>query len=115
MQTAARQSLVSGLARTDTGRAAGLGAAVIATNVLALVFTVVFARLLGASGYGSLAALISSFIILMVPGSALQIATARVVSHAIADGDAAAGSGVRRWLLRLGLATLVVAVAVIPL
>src|SRR3712207_7257283 len=83
MQTAARQSLVSGLARTDTGRAAGLGAAVIATNVLALVFTVVFARLLGASGYGSLAALISSFIILMVPGSALQIATARVVSHAI--------------------------------
>ena len=59
-----------------------LGAAVIATNVVALVFTVVFARVLGASGYGSLAALISSFIILMVPGSALQIATARSVSHA---------------------------------
>ena len=34
--------------RTDTGRAAGLAAAVMATNVIALAFTVVFARLLGA-------------------------------------------------------------------
>ena len=39
-----------------------------------------FARLLGASGYGSLAVLISAYIILMVPGSALQIAVAREVS-----------------------------------
>ncbi len=57
------------------------------------MFTVVFARVLGASDYGSLAALISAFIILMVPGSALQIATAREVSHALADGDPMAGSG----------------------
>jgi O-antigen/teichoic acid export membrane protein len=103
------------MAASDTGRAAGLGAAMIATNVVALVFTIVFARLLGASGYGSLAALISAFIILMVPGSALQIATARVVSQELAAGSPNAGSGVRRWLLRLGLATVAVAVVAIPL
>ena len=51
----------------------------------------------------------------MVPGSALQIATARDVSHAIADGDPAPGGGVRRWLLRLGIATVVVAIVAIPL
>jgi O-antigen/teichoic acid export membrane protein len=103
------------VAASDTGRAAGLGAAVMATNVVALVFTVVFARVLGASGYGSLAALISAFIILMVPGSALQIATARVVSQELAAGKPNAGSGVRRWLLRLGLATVAVGVVAIPL
>jgi O-antigen/teichoic acid export membrane protein len=103
------------VAASDTGRAAGLAAAVLATNVLALVFTVVFARTLGPSGYGSLAALISAFIILMVPGSALQIATAREVSHALADDDPAAGAGVRRWLGHLAVATVVVAIVAIPL
>ena len=63
-----------------------MGVAVIAQNVLALVFTIIFARLLGASGYGSLAVLVSAYIILMVPGSALQIAVAREVS-----GERAAG------------------------
>ena len=100
-----RPALWSSLAASDTGRAAGMAAAVIAANVIALVITVVFARLLGASGYGSLAALISAFIILMVPGSALQIAVAREVS-----ADAAAGAGVRRWLTRLAVATTLVAV-----
>ena len=104
-----RSELVANLRGSDTGRAAGLGAAVIAVNVIALAFTVIFARLLGASDYGSLAALISAFIIFMVPGSALQIATARDVSHAIADGDPAPGSGVRRWLLHLALATVAIA------
>jgi O-antigen/teichoic acid export membrane protein len=108
-------SRVRGLARTDTGRAAGLALAVIAGNVIALAFTIVFARLLGASDYGSLAALISAFIILMVPGSALQIAVAREVSTALADGDGLAGAGVRRWLGHLVLATVVVALLAIPL
>jgi O-antigen/teichoic acid export membrane protein len=89
---------VGDLSRSDTGRAAGLGAAMIVSNVLALGFTVVFARILGASGYGDLAVLLSSFIIMMVPGSALQIA-----------------AGVRRWLERLVLATAAVAVVAIPL
>ena len=71
---------VDDLSRSDTGRAAGLGVAMIVSNVLALGFTIVFARVLGASGYGDLAVLLSSFIIMMVPGSALQIAAAREVS-----------------------------------
>jgi O-antigen/teichoic acid export membrane protein len=88
---------------------------VIASNGIAVIFTIVFARVLGASGYGSLAALLSAFIILMVPGSALQIAVAREVSRAVASGSADAGAGVRRWLVRLGLAALLVAAAAIPL
>ena len=112
---AGRPSPWRGLAASDTGRAAGLASAVIATNVIALLFTIVFARVLGAGGYGSLAALVSAFIILMVPGSALQIAVAREVSRAVADGDARAGAGVRRWLMHLGLATTAVALAAIPL
>jgi O-antigen/teichoic acid export membrane protein len=103
------------LAGSDTGRAAGLAVAMIATNVIALVFTIVFARVLGASGYGSLAALVSAFIILMVPGSALQIATAREVSRDVASGSPDAGAGVRAWVRRLGLVTLLVAAAAIPL
>jgi O-antigen/teichoic acid export membrane protein len=106
---------VSGLARTDTGRAAGLGVSVIAANVIALVFTVVFARVLGATDYGSLAALMSAFIILMVPGSALQIAVAREVSASLAAADGLAGAGVRRWVGRLLIGTLALAVLAIPL
>jgi glycosyltransferase involved in cell wall biosynthesis/O-antigen/teichoic acid export membrane protein len=102
-------ALLSALTQSDFGRAGGLAAAVIASNVVALVFTVVFARLLGASGYGSLAALLSAFIILMVPGSALQIAVAREISRAGASG----GAGVRHWISRIALgAVLVAAVAV---
>ena len=108
-------SFVRGLARTDTGRAAGLALSVIASNVIALAFTIVFARVLGASDYGSLAALLSAFIILMVPGSALQIAVARDVSKSVAAGDPNAGAGVRRWLPHLMLATVVVALLAIPL
>ena len=103
------------LTRSDTGRAAGMGVAVIAQNVLALVFTIVFARVLGATGYGSLAVLISAFIILMVPGSALQIAVARKLSAERATGVADAGLGVRRWLARLAVATMAVALVAIPL
>jgi O-antigen/teichoic acid export membrane protein len=101
--------------RSDTGRAAGLAAAMIVSNVIGLVFTVVFARILGASDYGSLAALVSAWIILMVPGSALQIAVAREVSRATAGGSEDAGTGIRRWLGHLAIATAVVAVAAVPL
>ena len=97
------------IARSDTGKAAGLAAAVIVGNVFALAFTVVFARVLGASGYGSLAALVSTFIILMVPGQALQTTVAREISAELAAGDPAAGAGVRRWLVRLLFATVAIA------
>jgi len=107
--------MMSGLARTDTGRAAGLGAAVIAANVVSLIFTVVFARVLGATDYGSLATLMSAFIILMVPGSALQVAVAREVSASLAAGDPDAGAGVRRWVGRLLIGALGVAVVAVLL
>ncbi len=98
---------LSDLARSDFGRAGGLAAAVIASNVVALAFTIVFARLLGAGGYGSLAALLSAFIILMVPGSALQIAVAREISA----GGRRAGAGVPHWISRIALGAVLVAVA----
>jgi O-antigen/teichoic acid export membrane protein len=112
---AALRERLGGLKNSDTGRAAELGAAMIVTNVLALGFTIVFARLLGDDGYGDLAVLISSFIIMMVPGSALQVAAAREVSHEIAEGSPSPGAGVRRWLVRLIGATVVVAIVAIPL
>src|ERR1700693_1200920 len=64
---------------SETAKAAGLAGAMIANNVIALVSTVVFSRLLHdnqGGGYGSLAALVSYFLILSVVGLALQVATA---------------------------------------
>jgi O-antigen/teichoic acid export membrane protein len=95
---------------SETGRAAELGIAAMAGNVVALAFTLVFTRVLGQSGYGSLGALISTFLILTVAGYALQTTVAREVSGAIAAGDPDAGRGVRRWLWRLALLVLTVAV-----
>ena len=91
------------LGGSDTARAAAMAIAQTAANVVALVFTVIFARVLGADGYGSLAVLISAFIILMVPGSALQVAVSRELSTGLARGDTGVGSAVRRWLTRLAL------------
>ena len=47
------------LARSETLKAVGMAAATMANNALAVIFTVLFARLLGAEDYGSLAALVS--------------------------------------------------------
>jgi O-antigen/teichoic acid export membrane protein len=101
--------MAGALADSDTRRAAGVAAGQIVSNAIALAFTVLFARILGASGYGSLAVLVSAFIILMVPGSALQIAVARELARADA------GTGVRQWLKRLAVGAVAVAVVSIPL
>src|SRR3954466_5506776 len=89
------------LTGSETGRAAELGIAAMGANVVALGFTLVFTRVLDQSGYGSLGAMISTFLILTVAGYALQTTVAREVSGAIAAGDPNAGRGVRRWLRRL--------------
>ena len=88
---------------SETAKAAGLAGAMIANNVIALASTVVFARLL--SDYGSLAALISYFLILSVVGQALQVATARegVLGH-LGVGAALADT-VRRWTVHLMMLT----------
>jgi O-antigen/teichoic acid export membrane protein len=98
------------LLRSDTGRAAGLAAALMANNFIQLVFTVVFARLLGTDGYGTLGALLAAFVILLVPGSALQATVAREVSAAAVEGHENPGKGIWRWLERLLAATAVVTV-----
>lgn len=100
-RVARRVPQLGALARSDTGRAAGLAGAMLGNNLIALVTTVIFARLLGASGYGSLGALLAAFVILMVPGSALQATVAREVSHELAEGNEIAGAGVHRWMSRL--------------
>jgi O-antigen/teichoic acid export membrane protein len=69
------------LRASETSKAAWLAGAMIANNLIALIASVIFARLL--SDYGALAALISYLIILTVAGQALQVATARegVLGH----------------------------------
>src|SRR3954467_7275826 len=91
------------LTGSDTGKAAELGIAAMIGNVVSLVFTLVFTRVLGQSGYGSLGALISTFLLLTVAGYALQTTVAREVSGALAAGGPGRGRGVRRWLRRLAL------------
>jgi O-antigen/teichoic acid export membrane protein len=77
---------LSDLRSSETSKAAGLAAAMIANNVVALISSVVFARLL--KDYGALAALISYLLILTVFGQALQVATAReaVLGH-LGEGE----------------------------
>jgi O-antigen/teichoic acid export membrane protein len=96
---------LAGLRRSDTAKAAGLAGAMIANNVIALGSTVVFARLL--SDYGSLAALISYFLILSVAGQAIQVATARegVLGHL------GVGAGLAATLKRWTRSMIVVTVA----
>ncbi len=96
---------------SETAKAVGLAGAMIANNVIALGSTVVFARLL--NDYGSLAALVSYFLILSVVGQALQVATARegVLGHL--GVGAGLMATVRRWtrgLLAFTLAVTVISV-----
>src|SRR5215210_3407233 len=100
------RSRLRALTGSETGRAAELGIAAMAANIVALGFT----RVLDQSGYGSLGAMISTFLILTVAGYALQTTVAREVSGALAAGDPDAGRGVRRWLRRLAGVALALAV-----
>ncbi len=97
------------MARSDTGRAAGLGILAMLANGISLLFTVVFARVLGSGGYGSLIALTAAFLILAIPGQALQVAVARDVSRQVDGHDPALAANVRRWARTLMVATLAVA------
>jgi glycosyltransferase involved in cell wall biosynthesis/O-antigen/teichoic acid export membrane protein len=101
------RELMTGFGRSDTGRAAGLAAAVMAANFIALAYTIVFARVLHSDGYGSLAALVSTFLILSVPGSALQMTVAREVSRSVAAGERHPAAGVWGWLQTLAWVTVI--------
>ena len=106
-------SSLSELRGTDTAKAAGLAGSMIVNNVIALGSTIVFARLLKdnqGGGYGSLAALVSYFLILSVIGQALQVATAREGVLGRLGVGAGLMATVRRWMRGLLIFTVVVAI-----
>jgi glycosyltransferase involved in cell wall biosynthesis/O-antigen/teichoic acid export membrane protein len=100
----ARPSLRAGLRRSETAKAAGMALATLAMNALAIVFTIIFTRLLGVGDYGALGSLVSTFTILAVAGSALQVAVARETALGHVGDVQAVGASVRRWLGRLAVA-----------
>lgn len=97
--------------KSGTASAAGLAIATIAQQLLAVVFTVVFTRILGTEGYGSLAALLSLTVILLVPGSALQVAAARQGTLGRLGRGGELAATLDRWTRHL-LAGMVVVAAV---
>ena len=106
-------SSLAELRGSETAKAGGLAAAMIVNNVIALGSTVLFSRLLKdnqGGGYGSLAALVSYFLILSVVGQAIQVATAREGVL----GNLGVGAGllatIRRWTRGLLLFTLALTV-----
>ena len=90
-------TLVAGLRRSETAKAAGMAVATLAANAVAVVFTIVFTRLLGVGDYGALGALLSTFTILAVAGSALQVAVARETALGHLGDAGAVGATIRRW------------------
>jgi glycosyltransferase involved in cell wall biosynthesis/O-antigen/teichoic acid export membrane protein len=96
--------------RSETGAAAGLAAATLANNAIQLVFVILFSRLLGADGYGALAAIISGFLILMVGGQAVQVAAAREATLGRLGAGARLRGTLRVWTRQLVVATAVLGV-----
>ena len=99
----------------ETATAAGLAVAQLAANAIAVIFTAAFARVLGREDYGVLAAALSSFLIFSVPGSALQVATARAVATRRLGGRGELAATLRRWTVRLAAATAALALAGVAL
>ena len=94
---------------SETAKAAALAGAMVANNVIALGSVIVFSREL--TDYGSLAALVSYFLILAVVGYAMQLATAReaVLGHlGVGPGMAAT---IRNWTVSLLGFTVVMSIA----
>jgi O-antigen/teichoic acid export membrane protein len=80
-----------------------------AANLVAVAVTVVFTRLLGTDGYGSLAALLNLSVILFVPGSALQVAAAREGTLGRLGTGPELATTLQRWTRTLVTALVVVA------
>jgi glycosyltransferase involved in cell wall biosynthesis/O-antigen/teichoic acid export membrane protein len=106
---AERPRLRDALRRSESGKAAGLAAATLLNNGIQLIFTVVFTRLLGATGYGTLAALISAFLILLVAGQSVQVAAAREAALDRLGHPEMVRATLRAWTHRLLWALLALA------
>lgn len=103
-----RVRLRDAVGRSETAKAAGLAAATLGANAIQLVFTIAFTRILGVTDYSSLAVLVSAFLILLVAGSAVQVAAARETALGnLGDGARLAGT-LDDWGKRVGLALLAV-------
>jgi O-antigen/teichoic acid export membrane protein len=104
---------------SDTAAAAGLAGATIVQQLMAVVFTVVFTRILGTGGYGALAALINLTVILLVPGTALQVVAARLGTLGRLGRNGELAATLDRWtrhiLLGLALVAMVSVTARAPL
>ncbi|MEA2318434.1 MAG: hypothetical protein QOD44_2623, partial [Solirubrobacteraceae bacterium] len=107
---AAGRLRVRALRSSESGKAAGLAAATLVNNGIQLVFTVVFTRLLGATGYGTLAALVSAFLILLVAGQSLQVAAAREAALDRLGHPDVVRATLRAWTHRLLLGLVAVTV-----
>ena len=106
---AERPRLRDALRASETGAAAGLAAATLMNNAIQLVFVVLFSRLLGADGYGALAAIISGFLILMVGGQSIQVAAAREATLGRLGSDGRLRATLATWTRQLVVATVVLA------
>jgi O-antigen/teichoic acid export membrane protein len=96
------------LRRSETLKAIGLAAAAMFANGIQAIFTVLFARILGAEDYGSLARLVTTFLILSVPGAAMQVATAREMALGRFGSDAEKSATLSHWTRQLLVAVLAV-------
>jgi glycosyltransferase involved in cell wall biosynthesis/O-antigen/teichoic acid export membrane protein len=94
---------------SETMTASGLAAATLVANAIQLAFTLVFTRLLGTTDYGSLAALISAFLILLVGGQAIQVAAARQVALRKLGDHAQLSATVAAWTRSLVVASVAAA------
>lgn len=109
-----RARLIDVLRDSPTGTAAGLAIATMANNAIQLIFVIVFARLLGADGYGALAALVSAFLILMVTGQSVQAAAAREATLGAFGDLSVLRLTLQRWARRLvGLTIVLLAVSIL--
>jgi glycosyltransferase involved in cell wall biosynthesis/O-antigen/teichoic acid export membrane protein len=106
---AERPRLRDALRRSETGAAAGLAGATLLNNAIQLVFVVLFSRLLGADGYGALAAIISGFLILMVGGQSIQVAAAREATLGRLGSDGRLRATLQTWTRQLVIATVALA------
>jgi hypothetical protein len=107
----ARRRRRAALGRRESGKAASPAAATAANNAIQLVFTLVFTRLLGASGHETPAALISAFVVLMVAGRFVQVAAARAAAlDRLARPDGLRAT-LRAWTRRLLVVLVAVAAA----
>jgi O-antigen/teichoic acid export membrane protein len=98
------------LRESETIKAAALAAAYVLAIGLGVLFTIAAARIPGDS-YGALARLSSFYLILNVPGLALQAAVAREVAVGDLGGPAELAASLRGWFRALAVALVAFTVA----